>query len=535
MRIDELQENGNLGLTIFDIDETLFRTTAQIKVVKDGQVIRSLTNQEFNTYELQPGEDFDFGEFKDAEKFNRESIPIEPMIAKLKAILKNSGNSKVIMLTARSDFDNKDLFLDTFRKYGIDINRIHVHRAGNLGGAPAENKEVFIRKYLDTGDYARVRLYDDSMTNIRMFNALSKEYPDIQFFPYFVTHEGGIKTVREAVGRIVKGVNTTVDVGPNEIKTQAAKFGNTVDKDGRPPTLSSRVRGKSTNVLFNLGLAESKKSIFQALTETETHTVQQGDTLYGISRQYGVSIEDLQTWNELSGNTIRLGQELYVAEPEPTDLGSISPQMRPPSFFNSYERLLIRVAKASGIVGRELAQLLAQAAHETQNYQRWIEQGSRQYFNRYEGSEVLGNTEPGDGFRFRGRGYLQLTGRYNYNRAGEALGLNLIEMPDLAERPYISAQIAIWYWNTRVRTNASDPSDTRQATRFIQGRRGGLESRQRYFDRYMNMIRLIDQETGDFREIESVEEAWSEKYKRSINCNNPKGFSQRAHCAGRKK
>ena len=60
-------------------------------------------------------------------------------------------------------------------------------------------------------------------------------------------------------GRIVKGVNTTVDVNPNEIKTQAAKFGNTVDKDGFPPTLSKKVKGKSTNVLFNLGLAEGYK------------------------------------------------------------------------------------------------------------------------------------------------------------------------------------------------------------------------------------------------------------------------------------
>jgi len=57
-------------------------------------------------------------------------------------------------------------------------------------------------------------------------------------------------------GRIIKGVNTTSDVGPNEIAIQAAKFGNKVDKDGRPPTLSRKVRGKSTNVLFNLGLAE---------------------------------------------------------------------------------------------------------------------------------------------------------------------------------------------------------------------------------------------------------------------------------------
>jgi pterin-4a-carbinolamine dehydratase len=59
-------------------------------------------------------------------------------------------------------------------------------------------------------------------------------------------------------GRIVKGVNTTVDVSTDEIKTQAAKFGNTVDRDGRPPTLSKKVKGKSTNVLFNLGLSESR-------------------------------------------------------------------------------------------------------------------------------------------------------------------------------------------------------------------------------------------------------------------------------------
>lgn len=60
-------------------------------------------------------------------------------------------------------------------------------------------------------------------------------------------------------GRIVKGVNTTADVGTDGIKKQAAKFGNSVDKDGRPPTLSKKVKGKRTNVLFNLGLAEGNR------------------------------------------------------------------------------------------------------------------------------------------------------------------------------------------------------------------------------------------------------------------------------------
>ena len=68
-----------------------------------------------------------------------------------------------------------------------------------------------------------------------------------------------IEHLDEGVGRIVKGVNTTSDVGVGEIPKQAAKFGNKVDKDGRPPTLSKKVKGNSTNVLFNLGLTEGIK------------------------------------------------------------------------------------------------------------------------------------------------------------------------------------------------------------------------------------------------------------------------------------
>lgn len=71
-------------------------------------------------------------------------------------------------------------------------------------------------------------------------------------------------------GRIVKGVNTTVDVSTDEIKTQAKKFGFDVDKDGRPPVLKKQERGSSTNVLSNLGIGnngiyESQKREYTAL------------------------------------------------------------------------------------------------------------------------------------------------------------------------------------------------------------------------------------------------------------------------------
>lgn len=188
--------NQGYSLTIFDIDDTLFHTTAKIRVIKDGLVVRELTNQEFNNYTLQPGESFDFGEFRSAEKFRKESQPIRPMIAKLKAIL-NRTRGKVIMLTARADFDDKDTFLNTFRKYGIDMSKIHVHRAGNLSGpeSPAEKKAVYVRHYLDSGHYNRVRLYDDSMKNLMVFKNLKTEYPAVDFRAFYVGPEGNTSTV----------------------------------------------------------------------------------------------------------------------------------------------------------------------------------------------------------------------------------------------------------------------------------------------------------------------------------------------------
>ena len=63
-----------------------------------------------------------------------------------------------------------------------------------------------------------------------------------------------LRELFEATGRVVKGVNTTQDVDTDEIKTQAAKWGFNVDKNGIPPELNSKTKRKSTNTLYNLGL-----------------------------------------------------------------------------------------------------------------------------------------------------------------------------------------------------------------------------------------------------------------------------------------
>jgi hypothetical protein len=192
------EQTRGKGLTIFDIDETLFRTSAKIRVMKDGKLVRSLDNQEFNTYKLKDGESYDFGEFRSAEVFQNTSVPIMKMIQKAKAIIRNAVNagSRVIIVTARADFDDKKKFLDTFRRYGIDIDNVYVERAGNLKlGSSAKNKRFVFHKYLRKGAYERVRFFDDAMSNITMFKALAKQYPDISFEAYHVKHDGSIRKV----------------------------------------------------------------------------------------------------------------------------------------------------------------------------------------------------------------------------------------------------------------------------------------------------------------------------------------------------
>ena len=194
-----LEEQYGKGLTMFDVDETMFITKAKVHVVKNGKVIKKLDNQQFNTYKKKPGEEFDFGEFKNAQVFNKTSTPIARMIDKVKAILKNATKrgSKVIIVTARPNFDNKKLFLDTFRNQGIDIDKIYVERAGNLGGGPAaENKKVIFRKYLDQKIYKRIRLFDDAMSNLKAFLSLQKDYPSVSFEAFLAKPNGSVSRVR---------------------------------------------------------------------------------------------------------------------------------------------------------------------------------------------------------------------------------------------------------------------------------------------------------------------------------------------------
>jgi len=181
--LNEIKSIYGAGISFIDLDECLFRTFAKIYVIDDetGKIIKKLDNQEFNTYELQPGNHYDFNEFTNAEMFKKTSIPIPKTIDRIKRMFKNidKRKSKVVFLTARSDFDNKEEFLQTFRDYGIPIDNIYVERAGNIRtGTVASNKKNIIMNYLSTGKYRRCRMVDDDMKNIKTFLKIEGELPE---------------------------------------------------------------------------------------------------------------------------------------------------------------------------------------------------------------------------------------------------------------------------------------------------------------------------------------------------------------------
>ena len=188
-----MDSKSKIDLSIFDIDETLFHTKAKVQVLKDGKINKILDNQQFNSYKLKNGESFDYGQFKSAKIFKETSTPITKIIKKAKRIIHFAirSRSKVIIVTARQDMDDKKLFKEAFEAQGIDIGKVYVERAGNIGKKTASaNKVVIFKKYLDTGRYARVRLFDDDKNNLKAFMSLQKNYANVKFTAYQVLRNG---------------------------------------------------------------------------------------------------------------------------------------------------------------------------------------------------------------------------------------------------------------------------------------------------------------------------------------------------------
>ncbi|HBZ67601.1 MAG TPA: chitinase [Bacteroidales bacterium] len=127
-----------------------------------------------------------------------------------------------------------------------------------------------------------------------------------------------------------------------------------------------------------------------------------------------------------------------------------------------------------------IACFIAQITHESGSlkYVRELACGKA-----YEGRTDLGNTQPGDGDRFKGRGLIQVTGRDNYTALKRDLKINCVDEPDLLERPYWAAMTAGWFWNLKGLNRYADIGDMRAITRRINGGLTGFDDRMNHFRR----------------------------------------------------
>lgn len=281
---------------------------------------------------------------------------------------------------------------------------------------------------------------------------------------------------------------------------------------------------------------------------TSAHTVQSGDTLSHIAAKHGMSWQELAKYNNLDnpdlihpGQEIRIppnqghtqGTQAPVGQRPPTQLSQTSPtggstppesptggatppgadgvgevnqtaptgdttggvsldQLRQimPNVSESRAREMLphlnrAMNEAQINTPRRQAAFLAQLAHESGEFRYMEEIASGA---AYEGRRDLGNTQPGDGRRFKGRGPIQLTGRHNYTEAGRALGLDLAGNPAQVATPEVGFRTSAWYWNSRNLNQYADSGNFDQITRRINGGFNGKADRDRYYARALRVL-----------------------------------------------
>jgi putative chitinase len=287
---------------------------------------------------------------------------------------------------------------------------------------------------------------------------------------------------------------------------------NNVDEDVRPALATAALAGTMA-----MGAQAKAPDIVQQVVEP-------GDTVYSIARQSGADPKEIYRLNKMDRNTkLEIGQRVLVpdyskpiskmpATVAPTvkqlpaqsfkdKITSMIPKFSPDedegvtllSDNTDAEAALQTAAKAAGLKGPELAQFMAQTRHESWDFGKMKEVGNKKRFAKYDAprkAKQLGNKVRGDGELFKGRGFIQLTGRDNYTRASQQIfgDDRLVKNPDLASRLDVGAQIALWFWKNQVRPNVSNFNNTKEVTNAINPGLSGLQDRHTKFKEYMAVL-----------------------------------------------
>lgn len=138
-----------------------------------------------------------------------------------------------------------------------------------------------------------------------------------------------------------------------------------------------------------------------------------------------------------------------------------------------------------------VAAFLAQVGHESGGLIYTKEIGGPTYFAKYEGRKDLGNTQPGDGVKFPGRGLIQVTGRANYKECSIAIfgDDRLLLKPELLEQPEFAVRSAVWYWNEHNLNRLAEADRFTDLTRAINGGTNGLADRKERYRLALSVLK----------------------------------------------
>lgn len=163
----------------------------------------------------------------------------------------------------------------------------------------------------------------------------------------------------------------------------------------------------------------------------------------------------------------------------------LSPAERIDHYFDPLKAGMTKYAITTPL---QAAHFLAQVAHESASFLYTEEIASG---DAYEGRKDLGNTQPGDGRRYKGRGLIQLTGRANYAAYSKACGVDYVAHPErIADDPLAAVDVACWFWVTHGLPALAEQDDVKAVTKRINGGYNGLDDRIHYLTRAKAVLGL---------------------------------------------
>ena len=137
---------------------------------------------------------------------------------------------------------------------------------------------------------------------------------------------------------------------------------------------------------------------------------------------------------------------------------------------------------------------IAQLAHESNQFNSVTEKyngNPKEYFKKYDLRADLGNKFEGDGMKFKGRGLIQVTGRFNYTAASIDIFKDetLIIKPETLEQPYYAVEISCWFWKVKHLNSLADTDNIKAITAKINGGLNGLSNRIKFYNEAIKYIK----------------------------------------------